>query len=87
MELAPLLVLGGVVIFLGLYLWLRRRLPDQPAAGDDYLSELPFASGGDALLVARERGRLGFANEVARRVCRAASPDPHRQERNPNESR
>ena len=75
MELAPILVLGGVVIFLGLYLWLNQRSTATSLA-EDVLPQLALASTGDGVLVARAHGQLVYANDVARGWLGLGSGEP-----------
>jgi PAS domain S-box-containing protein len=75
MELAPILVLGGVVIFAGLYLWLNQR-GGPPTLADDVLPALALASSGDGVLVARAHGQLVYVNDVARQWLGVGSGEP-----------
>ncbi len=69
MGLAIFLFVGGAVICVWIYLWLRQRqeLGQQPAAEVLALEEVPAASSDDAILVSREHGQLVYVNERARR--------------------
>ena len=66
MGLPVILFAGAVVIFLWLYLWSqqRQKMGDIPEV-EEVLVKVPTASG-DAVLVAREHGKIVFANEILR---------------------
>ncbi|MBZ0299855.1 MAG: GAF domain-containing protein [Anaerolineae bacterium] len=78
MGLAIILFLGGAVIFVWLYLWLRQHqnLGQQPAM-EQVLHEVPAFSGDDAVLVSREHGQLVYVNDRARRWLEMNGSNPN----------
>lgn len=70
MGLAVILILGGAVIFLWFFLWLRQQQTEQPTerlfAQGEFLRDVPALDSDDAVLVAREHGQLIYINERAR---------------------
>lgn len=77
MNLAVILFVGGAVIIAWIYLWSRQRR-DTPAVDlDQVLQDVPAASKGDAVLVARGHGQLIYANEPARNWMDLNGGAPH----------
>ncbi len=80
MTVALILFLGGVVMVSLVFYWLRLRSPyETPRMFDDQrvLEDVPFAAHGDAVLIAREYGRLVYANAPARAWFGLNGGDPH----------
>jgi PAS domain S-box-containing protein len=66
MELAPILILGGLVLLAWLVLWSRQRRRLNVPMQDDSLFRA-IAAHGDAILVAREHGQLVYVNDITRK--------------------
>lgn len=78
MNLALALFLGGAVVIFWIYIWSRQqRGPEQLVDLDQLMHHIPSASVGDALLVARDPGKLIYVNEPARRMLKVNGETPH----------
>jgi PAS domain S-box-containing protein len=67
MGLGFFLFIGGLVITLGLYAWLKQRQPlGYIPAEDAPTISLPVSDNDDAVIVSREHGQLLYINEHAR---------------------
>lgn len=75
MELAPVLFLGGLVIFAWIYVWVRQREQPIQALQTSMATAADDASS-DAVLVATESGQLLFVNDQTRRWLGMETGDP-----------
>lgn len=68
MDLALILLAGGAVVIAWIYVWSRQQARRALSVDLEQVAlEVPVASGSDALLVARDEGRLIYVNGSARR--------------------
>ena len=79
MGLGIILLIGGLVIVLGLWLWSRQRrdLGYIPSVEQQAVMSLPLASNDDAVIVSKEHGQLVYVNERARNWLGMNGGDPN----------
>src|SRR5688572_19730342 len=79
MGLGIILLIGGLVIVLGLWLWSRQRreIGYIPSVEQQVVMSLPLASNDDAVIVSKEHGQLVYVNERARNWLGMNGGDPN----------
>ena len=79
MNLALVLFLGGAVVIAWIYFWSRQYQADGGSAAsfEFDLKEIPTASQTDAVIVARDQGKLLYMNPPARQILQLNGGQPN----------